>query len=73
MIFNVPIRGVNAGFNPEHQPPATTDYMLNVVPVDVLESRVRIGQRPGLSKAYSEQISGAKEVIVLLTSVTVVD
>jgi len=51
--FNPPLLGINNAVNPDKQPSLTTDYMDNVWPIDVLEKRIRLGQRPGVDKAFS--------------------
>lgn len=70
--FSLPIKGISKGLPVEQQPPATSGYMNNVRPRDVLENRIRIGQRPGLDKAYSEQIGGNSNYpIVILHQINV--
>lgn len=56
----------------ENQEPATSPFMSNCRPRDVLEKRIRIGKRPGLKKAYSQQIGDESYPIVALCSITVV-
>jgi hypothetical protein len=75
MITDVPLPlgGFSEGFQPDKQPTATSGYMNNCRPRDVLEKKIRIGQRPGLAKAYSQQIGGAASPIVWLGSITIVD
>ena len=75
MIFKVqlPIRGVSKGLPQEAQPPATSGDMNNVRPRDVLENKIRIGQRPALIKAYTQQIGGESEPVVELLEVVTVD
>ena len=71
--FQLPIKGESKGFVPDKAPPLTSHYMNNVRPVDVLENRVRLGQRPGLDKKYSQQIGGIANAVIELLSVTVID
>lgn len=71
--MDIPVKGKSEGLPVDNQPPNTSGYMNNVRPVDVLEKRIRIGQRPGMDKAYSQQIGGANIPIVYITSVTVID
>ncbi len=71
--INVPIKGFSEILPVESQEIATTPYALNIRPRDVLEKRMRIGKRPGLKKAYSQQIGGDINSIVWLGSVTTVD
>ena len=47
--------------------------MSNIRPRDTLEGRLRIGQRPGMKKAYTQQIGGDAQPVVYLGSVTTVD
>jgi len=68
-----PLGGYSEGFPVEQQQQATSGYMKNCRPRDVLEGKLRIGQRPGLKKAYSEKISGEAAPIVWLGSVTTVE
>ncbi len=51
-----PIKGVNKSRIPEDQPQATSPDMNNVRPFDVLDERIRGGQRPGMVKRYSQQV-----------------
>lgn len=72
--MQLPIKGVSYGFPIDKSPPLTSGYMNNVRAIDVLEKRVRIGQRPGLDKVYaSNQIGGAAKPIVAIIVVTTVD
>jgi len=71
--FQLPLHGLNEALPVSNEPGATSGYMLNVRPRDVLERRLRIGQRPGLKKAYSQQISSAANPIVWLGFLTTVD
>jgi len=67
--FPLPIKGISEGLVP-HQETQFSGHALNVRPRDTLEGRIRLGQRPALRKAYSEQI-GTKDPIVKLFSITV--
>lgn len=67
--FPLPIKGISAGLTPDKET-EYTGHVLNVRPRDVLEKRIRLGQRPALRRAYSEQISGAANRVVQLLSVT---
>jgi len=73
MEFMLPIKGESQGFGVDKAPPLTSGYLNNVRPVDVLEKRVRLGQRPGLKKLYSQQIGGDAKPVVAICSITVVD
>jgi len=69
--FLLPIKGISYGFRPDKAPPLTSHYMNNVRPIDVLEKRVRIGQRPGLDKwGDGDQIGAAEQPVVAMTIVT---
>lgn len=73
MEFSLPIKGVSEGFPIDKSPPLTSGYMNNIRAIDVLEKRVRIGQRPGQDKAYAQQIGGAASAVVAAIQVTVID
>jgi hypothetical protein len=68
--FLLPIRGKSLGMPQDKQPPLTSGYLNNVRPRDVLENRVRIGQRPGLDKWSSSQVGNAEQPIVAIVSVS---
>ena len=69
----LPLKGVSYAAPLDKENPANSSYMNNVRPFDVLERRIRIGQRPGLDKLYSQQIGGESSPIVQLLTVTTVD
>ena len=71
--FPLPLKGFARGLVPGMEEGTTSAYMLNVRPRDVLESWIRIGQRPGLKKAYSQQIGGTNRPIVWLGSIVTTD
>jgi len=48
--FMLPIKGVHKGGSAEVSPALTSGHMNNCRARDVLENKVRIGQRPGLDK-----------------------
>jgi len=56
MKIPMPINGLHQGLALEEQPPTTTPHSFNVRPTDVSDERSRIGQRPGLIKAYTTQV-----------------
>jgi len=60
----LPIGGVFKGFNPEQTDQKYSNDMNNVRPVDVIEDRVRLGQRPGLKRWAAQQIGGEARPIV---------
>ena len=70
--ISIPLKGRNDGMPIGQGDMATTGYINNCRPRDVLEGRLRLGQRPGLKKAYSQQIGGDEFPIIALLSVTVV-
>jgi hypothetical protein len=53
----------------DKEPPLTSGDMNNVRPRDVLENRIRMGQRPGLDKRYAQQIGGASASIVAMCDI----
>ncbi len=59
-----PFGGLYVGIAYQHQPPYHTLGCQNVWPVDVFQNRARGGSRPGLEKAYAEQlgIAGNREI-----------
>lgn len=66
-----PIQGISKGVPVDKESPATSGYMNNVRPVDCLESRIRLGQRPGLDKwGAGTQIGAAEQPIVALVVVS---
>lgn len=68
-----PFKGYHVGLGAEKQPAGTTPYISNMRVIDIQDNRFRGGQRPGLQKAYDQQIGGASSPIVELTFITVVD
>jgi len=69
----LPLKGLSKGLPVANETAATSGYMSNVRPRDVLEGRLRLGQRPGLKKAYNQQIGGSDSPIMWIGSVTIVD
>jgi hypothetical protein len=70
--FPPPIKGFSEGFDVSDTPNEYSGYMNNVRPVDTLERKLRLGQRPGLDKAYAQQIANGVGAIVAICSVSVV-
>jgi hypothetical protein len=68
-----PAKGYHKGLGAEKQPPGTTPYIQNMRVIDIQDNRFRGGQRGGLQKAYSEQISGVSMPVVEIIQVTTVD
>jgi len=69
--FQFPVLGLNKGEAFDKQPKMTSDYLNNVRPYDVLENRRRGGQRPGLEKMFSEQVSGMAVPVVAIEQIAV--
>ena len=75
----LPIQGINRAFSVETPLDTTSDDMLNVRPKDILEQRIRLGQRPAVIKAYAEQIGStnlpfsASYPVVALCQIIVVE
>lgn len=70
MIFKLPIKGISKGLQVENSDPLTSGYMNNVRPRDVLENRVRIGQRPGVDKWGDGDDVGSGNPIVAMCTVS---
>lgn len=71
--LHFPLGGLNSAMAHRQQPPYTTPDCLNVRPYDAIERRQRGGSRPGLSKAYRQQLgTESNRPIRLLTDVTTV-
>ena len=65
-----PIQGISKGVPVDKESPATSGYMNNVRPVDVLETRIRLGQRPGLDKwGAGDQIGASEQPVVCMVVV----
>ena len=71
MILGFPIKGIFLGLQSSKQMPQTSRDLNNVRPF--FDGRAVGGQRPGMDKVYSQQISGTANPIVAMCSVTVVD
>jgi hypothetical protein len=68
-----PIRGISKGLPVDKEPLSTSGYMNNVRPVDTLEGRIRLGQRPGLDKwGAGTQIGAAEQPVVCICLVSAV-
>ena len=66
----LPIFGISRIITVEKEPAKYSGYMNNVRPVDVLENKIRLGQRPGLDKWSSTQIGSAEQPVVALVVVS---
>lgn len=71
--ISLPLQGKSAGLAACKENAITSGYLLNVRPRDTLEGRIRLGKRPGLKKAYSQQIGGDAFPIVWIGSITTID
>ena len=69
--FQLPIKGIFKGGSVEIGSLLTSGFMLNCRARDVLENRVRIGQRPGLDKwGDGDQIGAAEQPVVAIISIS---
>ena len=68
-----PFKGYHKGLGAEKQPANTTPWINNMRVIDIQDNRFRGGQRPGLQKAYDQQIGGDSASIVWMGSITTVD
>ena len=73
VVFPLPIQGFSEGLVVRDTPAILSGDMNNVRATDTIERRLRIGQRPGLSKAFTTQIASALSPVVAIGSITVVD
>lgn len=71
MQFQLPVKGIYFGVAIDKSPSLTSGYMNNTRGVCVLEGLIRVCQRPGQDKVYTQQISGASAPIAAICSVTV--
>jgi len=68
-----PIKGISKGFPVDKEDSLHSGYMNNVRPTDVLENRIRLGQRPGLEKwGAGVQVGAAENPIVAYAVVSAV-
>ncbi len=68
-----PIKGVSRGLPVDKEPVTTSGYMNNVRPIDTLERRLRLGQRPGLDKwGAGVQIGAAEQPVVAMVIVAAI-
>lgn len=71
MKIRFPLKGLHKGFGTVTQPDGTTFNCLNVRPYDIINNRLRGGQRPGLDKwGNGDQIGGAEQPVVAMTVVS---
>ena len=71
--FSIPINGFSEGLIVRETPSVFSGDMNNVRTTDTINRRLRIGQRPGMLKAFSTQIASAQSPVVAIGSITVVD
>jgi len=71
--ISLPLEGLSEGFPASDETATTSGYMSNCRPRDVLEKRLRLGQRPGLKKAYAQQVGSFSTPLVWLCEITIVD
>ena len=67
-----PIKGISKGLPVDKEMPTTSGYMNNVRPIDTLERRLRLGQRPGLEKWSDQQIGAAEQPVVCMVVVAAI-
>lgn len=67
-----PYRGLHLGFPTSKQPQGTSPDLNNVRLYDVLDNRIRGGQRPALNQKYTQRIGGVPYPVIAMCSVTVV-
>jgi hypothetical protein len=69
MKLDFPVLGLHRGLASEQQAPGTTFEILNMKPEDTTSERLRGGQRGGLIKAYTTQVSGGARPVLSICSV----
>jgi hypothetical protein len=69
MKIKPPILGLDEGSAACEQPSQTSFSLKNTRPYDITAERIRFGQRPGTTKAYTTQISGASHPVLAIVSV----
>lgn len=71
MKLRFPYEGIDKGRALNEQPNMTSPNMNNVRPYDVLDNRMRGGQRPGLGKwGNGDQIGAAEQPVVAICTVS---
>lgn len=70
MKIPAPVLGLHRGLPAAEQPQATSFDLVNVRPYDIMSERIRLGQRPGLTKAYTTQVGGDHPVLYLVSVTT---
>jgi hypothetical protein len=64
--WQLPIFGISRVITVEKEPAKYSGYMRNIRPTDVLENKIRLGQRPGLDKWSSTQIGSSEQPVVAM-------
>jgi len=73
IAFSLPIKGLHRGGAVETSPALTSAHLNNVRARDVLENKVRIGQRPGLEKwGDGDRVGSASAPAVTICTVSTV-
>ncbi len=71
MEVPAPIQGILKGFSPDKPMQNYSEYMNNCRPQDVLEKRIRMGQRPGLDKwGVGTKIGDSEQPVVAICAVS---
>jgi len=71
--FSLPVAGFSEGLPVDKSDPMTSGHINNVRPIDSLERRIRLGQRPGLDKwGQGTQIGTAENPVVSMCAVSTV-
>lgn len=74
MNLRFPYEGIDKGRALAEQPELTAPHMNNMRPRDVLDNRMRGGQRPALDKwGDGDQIGGAAQPVVAICVVSAVE
>jgi len=74
MEIPAPIKGINTAAPLDKMPPLFTHDMNNMRPIDTLERKLRLCQRPGVGNLYSERIGGNPNYpVVAICAVTTID
>lgn len=66
----LPVKGIHKGGAVESEVVISSGYMNNVRARDVLENRVRLGQRPGLNKWGDGDLIGSGSPVVAMCTVS---
>jgi hypothetical protein len=72
MNIPIPFKGINKGTASASTPLEYSSNMNNVRMRDVLEGRMRLGQRPALVKWSTDLVGGSTQPVVAICSVSAV-